>query len=118
MNEKKIIVPSRGGIASLDIRRIQRDLKVPEKSEFGVFKQGNGMPETMRKHAVEEMERCIELVKGGEVHSLMLAVIGDCKDAQAKGNVVVCVKDDEIDEMGELIALAFDKHPQLDPEAG
>ncbi len=115
MNERKIILPDRDGVASLDIKRMQSKLKPAPVEMVGY------MPVHLIKTVVAELSAAIEAVERGEVSTIcLLAIMPQKSDDFDAGKCFMSVADDELNKLDELFHMSLASRPGMEPpdEAG
>ena len=106
-------------MTNLEIKRLQGEMEAPIKSEFEDGKVRYTMPPQMKRHAIDELNRLLEDVKQNKISSIMISAVWPQSEGEDKGNVIVCVADQDVEKLGELVAMAFQaRMDATDPEAG
>ncbi len=114
MNERKIILPDRDGVASLDIKRMQGKLKPAPVEMLGC------MPVHLIKIVVAEMKKVIEEVERGEVSTVCLISIMPKSSGVDEGKCFMSVAEDELAKLDELFHMSLANKANAEPpdEAG
>lgn len=116
MNDQKIILPNRDGVANLEIRRMQGELDdKPEPVEML-----GCMPVHLIKKVVGELNEMIETVERGEVSSICLLAIMPQNSILDAGKCFMSVAEDELGKLDELFHMSLAQRADMEPpdEAG
>ena len=114
MNERKIILPDRDGVASLDIKRMRASLEPAPAEVLGY------MPVHLIKTVVAELSAAIEAVERGEVSTICLLAIMPQNSGVDEGKCFMSGAEDGLDQLDELFhrSLANKAHAEPPDEAG
>jgi len=112
---KKIILPSKDGIANLDIRRVQSELESSSKIVMDGY-----MPADLVVPAVEALKAVITAIERGEVSSLCVVAVMPMSSTMQAGSAFVSTCGNEVDKIDDLFHFAMQKYCERMPpdEAG
>jgi hypothetical protein len=103
LNEKKdqsnrIILPNQDGVASLDIRRVKKELA----GESGAPEMCGHLPSAVVPKIVEQLKKMISDVEKGEVSTICVLAIMPQADGLEAGSAFFTGPIDEMDRLDEL----------------
>ena len=109
---KKIILPSEDGVANLEIRRVQTELKSGAEIEMD-----GHMPAAMVRPAISALKAVITAIERGEVASLcVVAIIPKSSIVQA-GTAFIGAIGKDLDKLDELFHISLaEQYERLPPD--
>lgn len=108
MNEKKetsnrIILPNQDGVASLDIRRVKKELS----GGSGAPEMCGHIPAAVVPRIVEQLKEIISDVEKGEVSTICILTIMPQADDMEAGTAFFTGPGDEMDKLHELFHVGW-----------
>ena len=113
---KKLILPSDGGVANLEIRRVQNEL-----DSSSVIEMDGHRPAALVGPAVSALKAVITAIERGEVSSLCVVAVMPKSSVVAAGTCFIGATGKGLGKIDELFHVSMDEQYErlpLDDEAG
>lgn len=122
MNDKteqanRIILPNQDGVASLDIRRVKKELA----GESGAPEMCGYMPDDVIPEIVKQLQEIISDVQKGEVSTISVLTIMPKTNGMDTGKALMSGPNNEMDKLHELFHITWNERLEgvpPDDEAG
>ena len=109
---KKIILPSEGGVSNLEIRRVQSELESDSKIEMAGY-----MPAAIVRPAINALEAAITAIERGEVSSLCVVALLPKSSIVQAGTAFIGATGKDLRKIDELFHISMaEQHERMPPD--